>query len=76
MKMNENSGILYVRKLIDYLMMVHSKQVGRLQIIVGNYIAIAEAVLEMLRIIKRFQESDPRYIAAIVSYTNNINQIL
>ena len=76
MKMNENSGVLYVRKLVNYLATVHPKPTGRLRIIVENYIAIAEAVLEMLRIIKRFQESDPKYISAIISYTNTINQIL
>ena len=76
MKMNENSGVLYVRKLVNYLVTVHPKPTGRLRIIVENYIAIAEAVLEMLRIIKRFQESDPKYISAIISYTNTINQIL
>ena len=76
MKMNENSGILYVRKLVDHLATIHRQPSGRLRIIVENYIAIAETVLEMLRIIKRFQESDSRYTAAIISYANNINQIL
>lgn len=76
MKMNENSGILYVQKLIDYLATIHRQPSGRLRIIVENYIAIAETVLEMLRIIKRFQESDSRYTAAMISYANNINQIL
>ena len=75
-KMHETSGVLYVRKLVDYLMTIHSKYDGRLHAIIGNYISIAEAILEMIRSIKRFQESDPKYISAIVSYTNSINQIL
>lgn len=76
MKMHETSGVLYVRKLVDYLTTIHSKHDERLHVIIGNYISIAEAILEMLRAIKRFQESDPKYISAIVSYTNIINQIL
>ena len=76
MKMNENDGVLYVRKLVDYLETIHPKQINRIQVIVRKYITIAETVLEMLRIIKRFQESDPKYISAIISYTNNINQLL
>lgn len=76
MKMNENNGVLYVRNLVDYLETIHPKQINRIQVIVRKYITIAETVLEMLRIIKRFQESDPKYISAIISYTNNINQLL
>lgn len=76
MKMNENDGVLYVRKLVDYLETIHPKQINRIQVIVRKYITIAETVLEMLRIIKRFQESDPKYISTIISYTNNINQLL
>lgn len=76
MKMNETSGVLYVRKLVDYLTTIHFKHDGRLHVIIRNYISIAEAILEMLRAIKRFQELDPKYISAIVSYTNIINQIL
>ena len=75
-KYNENSGVLYVRKLIDRLIELRNQYDGKLLEIIRKFVNISESVLEMIRVLKRFHDSDRKRKDEIQSYTSNIHRML